>query len=294
MRVNDNIEIVSEFICSQEDEPGTHKSQRQIAETLGCAQSSVHNIVKNDLKLKAFKRIKTSRKTTAVKTKRKQRARLLLDRFDKKEVESIVFTDEKDFTFEIKKNRQNNPVYGEKKRKLDIPPSRLYHEENSFSKKLMVLGGVSWYGKTDIHFIDPGTKVNKELYIELLDKKLLPDCRQLHPNGFILQQDGASSHTSDDTQNYLRHENINYITKDQWPPSSPDLNPMDYCIWNLLKEKVYKGEREPFDLDSLKSKIRESWESISLLDIRKAIKKWKKRLRLVIQEEGGPIEHCRV
>ena len=28
------------------------------------------------------------------------------------------------------------------------------------------------------------------------------------------------------------------IKKNEWPPESPDCNPMDYAIWDSLKEKV--------------------------------------------------------
>ena len=46
----------------------------------------------------------------------------------------------------------------------------------------MISAGVSWNGKTDVHFIDTEkSKVNSDNYIELLRTKLLPDCRRLYP-----------------------------------------------------------------------------------------------------------------
>ena len=71
----------------------------------------------------------------------------------------IVFTDEKDFTEEVAKNRQNDRAYGI--RKKDIPTARRNHESSRTSKKVMVSAGVSWNGKTRIHFID--TKTTKEI-----------------------------------------------------------------------------------------------------------------------------------
>ena len=47
---------------------------------------------------------------------------------------SIVFTDEKDYSLEIAKNRQNDRVYGPSK-KADIAPNRLYHESSRFHYK---------------------------------------------------------------------------------------------------------------------------------------------------------------
>ena len=78
------------------------------------------------------------------------------------------------------RNRQNDRVYG--KRKRDIAPNRLYHETSRFTKKVMVSAGVSWKGKTRIHFIDTErTKVNNESYKNLLEIGLLPDCRRYTP-----------------------------------------------------------------------------------------------------------------
>ena len=67
------------------------------------------------------------------------RCRLLLNRFTAEKVKNIIFTDEKDFTLEVARNRQNYRVYG--KRKTDIAPNRLYHETSRFTKKVMVSAG---------------------------------------------------------------------------------------------------------------------------------------------------------
>ena len=33
------------------------------------------------------------------------------------------------------------------------------------------------------------------------------------------------------------HANIDdFITKDEWPPNSPDLNPLDYHVWGAMLE----------------------------------------------------------
>jgi hypothetical protein len=41
-------------------------------------------------------------------------------------------------------------------------------------------------------------------------------------------------------------------------PQSPDLNPMDYAMWDSLSEKAYVGRIEKF-----KDKIQEKWAEIS-------------------------------
>ena len=96
---------------SQEDQPGTQKSQRQIVSALNVTRSSVQRMA-NNLKLKAYKRIRISRRDKNVKQKRKTRCRKLNDRFSVEDVKKIVFTDEKDFTVEVARNRENDRVYG--------------------------------------------------------------------------------------------------------------------------------------------------------------------------------------
>ena len=146
------------------------------------------------LNLEAYKRIRVSRRDETVKQKRKARSKNLDKRFTTKDVEQMIFTDEKDFTIEVARNHQNDVVYGHKKKA--IPVGRLYHETSRFGKKVMVSAGVSMRGKTRIHFIDTSkTKVNSECYIKLLDNNLLPDCCTLYlDNDYLSTRWGSVSH----------------------------------------------------------------------------------------------------
>jgi hypothetical protein len=86
-----------------------------------------------------------------------------------------------------------------------------------------------------------------------------PLCRHLYPgNYYILQLDGATSHTSSDTR-APREETPEFIKKDEWHPQSPNLNPMDYTMWDTLSEKVYAGRTEKFTEHEVKDKIQEKW-----------------------------------
>jgi Rad3-related DNA helicase len=69
-RTADNIAAVNELICSQEDQPGTSKSPREISREIGISRSSVQRIVKLDLKLKTFRRREVQLLSNADKVKR--------------------------------------------------------------------------------------------------------------------------------------------------------------------------------------------------------------------------------
>ena len=46
-----------------------------------------------------------------------------------------------------------------------------------------------------------------------------------------------------------------------WPPSSPDLNPLDYTIWGILENKTNTTSHP--NIGSLKTAIEEEWNKLS-------------------------------
>ena len=167
------------------------------------------------------------------------------------------------------------------------------NHRNRFSKKLMVSARVSWNGKTKF-FIDPQkTKVNPKTYIDFLKMSLLPECHRLYPdNNFVFMQDSAPSHSAKATQNFLRDNTSDFISSQEWTPHLPDLNLLDYSVWDILQELVYEGSREPFvNLKDLQNAIRDIWHDVDDQTVRKAILQWKRRLAAVAKQSGGPIQH---
>jgi transposase len=53
-------------------------------------------------------------------------------------------------------------------------------------------------------------------------------------------QDGARIHTAGNVMEWLRTKDIEFL---EWPPQSPDLNPIEN-IWAYLKDKLYKRRDE--------------------------------------------------
>jgi len=61
--------------------------------------------------------------------------------------------------------------------------------------------------------------------------KLIEDCEKLLPTNFVFQQDGAPAHSSRVAQEWIELHSPEFVKKDEWPPNSPDLNPLDYpCL----------------------------------------------------------------
>jgi len=143
-------------------------------------------------------------------------------------------------------------------------------------------------------FIDPQkNKVNQKTYIDFLKTSLLPECRRLYPDDDVFfLQDSAPSHRAKATQNFLRDNTPDFISSQEWAPHSPDLNPLDHSVWEILQELVYKGRLEPFaNLKDLQNVIRDKWHDVDDQTVRKAILQWKRRLAAVAKQNGGPIQH---
>jgi len=75
----------------------------------------------------------------------------------------------------------------------------------------------------------------------LLMQKLLSVIRSIAAGDvFVFQQDNAPAHRAHDRVELLRRETSQFISPDMWPANSPDLNPVDYHVWNMLQERVYR------------------------------------------------------
>jgi len=286
----ENIQQVQDLVLSQEDQPQSHLSVREIAREIGISKSSVHEIVKNDLGLKCLKKRRATELTEANKLARLERSKILLDRYPAHMVNFIWFTDEKLFTIGTPKNSQNDRLYAAKgTRKKNIPADRLLSTRPTFSQSVMVSVGVSALGRTEMHFIEPGVKVNGAYYRDsLLLDKLLPDIRQ-YSDYYTFQQDGAPAHRARETVQLLTTETPDFIPPNLWPPNSPDLNPVDYKIWGIMQEKVYRTKIR--NIEELRVRIVNAWDEFDQLVIDAAIGQWRPRLEACVEANGGHFEH---
>src|SRR6218665_3931841 len=147
----------------------------------------------------------------------------------------------------------------------DISANRLLRTRSTFSRSVMVSVGVSALGKTDIHFIEPGAKINGAYYRDyLLSEKLLPDIRE-YSDYFTFQQDGAPAHRARETVQLLKKETPDFIPPNLWPPNSLELNPVDYKIWGIMQDKVYRTKIR--DIEELRQRIVLAWEEFDQASI---------------------------
>ena len=130
-------------------------------------------------------------------------------------------------------------------KKSTIENKRLYVECSGFPMSLMVSVGISKVGKSSIFFVEPRAKVNGAYYREKLLASMIPEMDRLtRYQPYVFMQDGARSHIANETVRFLNQQRyLTLLQPSMWPPNSPDLNPVDYCIWSALEQNVYSGRR---------------------------------------------------
>ena len=111
----------------------------------------------------------------------------------------------------------------------------------------------------------------------------------------IFQHDGAPAHYS---RLVTHHLNLTFpetwIGRGghvQWPPRSPDLTPLDFCLWGWMKSEVYKEKVNT--RDELVARIMNSAALIKTErqdDLRRATRSIAKRVEKCIEVDGGIFE----
>lgn len=118
--------------------------------------------------------------------------------------------------------------------------------------------------------------LNAQRYIRLCLSKIFNGSNKI-PDGRIFMQDGARCHSSKHTMAYLAGKRQRVF--DDWPPYSPDLNPIEN-LWHLLDAQI--AERAPRTLPELRAATLAAWDAIPQTHIDNYVLSFNKRLRLNI------------
>ena len=109
----------------------------------------------------------------------------------------------------------------------------------------------------------------------------------------MVQQDGATPHTSNNTLQWLwqRFEDrlISRRCETEWAAHSPDLNPPDFYLRGYLKDNVY--ENNPQTIPELKRAITTKIRAIAVDECVRVIDNFARRLQVCLQCGGAHLEH---
>ena len=112
----------------------------------------------------------------------------------------------------------------------------MYNRKQTLERGTQWPVAVSKVGKSSIFFVEPGAKVNGAYYREKLLASMIPEMdRFTGYQPYVFTQDGARSHTANETVRFLNQQRyLTLLQPNMWPPNSPDHNPVDYCVWSEM------------------------------------------------------------
>ncbi|KAL4500781.1 hypothetical protein ABPG72_020015 [Tetrahymena utriculariae] len=256
-------------------------SQRKLAKQLNTSKSNVQRILNLDLQLKPYKIRRQPFLQTAHIEKRLKFSYWVQNNFTKNDCLKILFSDEKQFEIDGVYNTQNDRIGAVDRAQADLKGG--IFQKQKFPQKVMVWIGVSSRGLSPLVFLPKGG-INSQIYID----QVLPVSKKFGDDNlgedWIYQQDGATCHTSEQTQNWCYDNFPNFIPKDKWPPNSPDLNPLDYSVWNEIVNSMKWNK--VYSITTLKQQIKAAVKSISNETILHICQNWYKRVRSLQSNNG--------
>ena len=198
----------------------------------------------------------------------------------------VLFSDEALFYVNGEVNRQNVRYWSQQN------PHFVDYSKQQGAQKVMV-----WCGLWKTHVLGPfffDDHVTGDTYLAMLKDQLMPQLESLGeglPEWF--QQDGAPAHFATNVRYWLNYNFPNWIGRRghvEWSPRSPDLSPLDFFFWGMLKEKVYSTKiTDPIHLTQrIWSECTKIEGNVDLLH--QVHENFVKRINICIANDGNHIE----
>ncbi|GFX81526.1 transposable element Tcb2 transposase [Trichonephila clavipes] len=131
---------------------------------------------------------------------------------------------------------------------------------------VLVYGGISIDGRTDLYINQDGTLTARRYRDEILKPIVVPYAAAIGDD-FILMDDNCRPHRANLVEGFLFEEGI---VRMEWPACSPDMNPIEH-VWDALARRVAGRQPPPQTLQELERAVLEEWDRIPQLVINSLI-----------------------
>jgi hypothetical protein len=132
--------------------------------------------------------------------------------------------------------------------------------------------------------------VNMEVYMNIFDESCAQHTEEERQSCFF-QQDGTTCYTSQVSLQRVPEvfSEERTVSKNLWPPRSPDLTTCDYFLWGHLKSTVY--ETNPHTIQELKGNISHAVAAISVTILHWVYLYMIRRAQLCSDAAGGQFQY---
>ena len=163
----------------------------------------------------------------------------------------------------------------------------------------MVWGAMTSTCLSELHIVPQNMSINAEYYQKnILNENLVPMLNRNRSTGpltvrkcpekkseMTFMQDGARCHTGHTTLQWLHDHEIKFWGKDEWPPNSPDLNPIEN-LWSILEETMKSEKKQPIDIKDLEKLLKRDLRKIILETMQNLVTSMQYWVREVVKNEG--------
>lgn len=267
-------------------ERNARQSVHKMALQLGISERSMGRIVKEDLGLRAYHITIEPKLTDAHKQARITFAYWVRRSLTKASIQKILFTDEKYFTVDGIFNRHNDRVYAATRAEADERGG--VHQKSKYPAQIMVWLGACYAGVTKPIVFEPFETLTQDKYIDNVLPLALSEGKRLIGDTFIYQQDNARPHAARNSQMWCKQHFPDFIDSKRWPPNSPDLNILDYYVWNAVGQLMRWDKVQNYQ--SLQQEIKRAIRLVPATEVASSIDSWSRRILQVLKTKGAYIK----
>ncbi|GBL96720.1 Transposable element Tc3 transposase [Araneus ventricosus] len=149
----------------------------------------------------------------------------------------------------------------------------------------MVWAAFGFNGQVGLAYLDG--RQNSPKYMETLENHLMLFAENIGGRNWEHQHDNAPIHTFNSTKNYLNSKKVTVL---EWPPMSPDPNPIEN-VWDIMSQKVYENGGQFYSVNALETAIEIAWYNLEPEILKTLIMSMEKRVYDVILKNGKTLNY---
>ena len=207
---------------------------------------------------------------------------------------NVWFSDEAHFYIKGYVNKQNMRFWGREQPRLFFRTKPLHPQY------VTVWIAISCKGICGPYFFEDNAgareTVNQERYLNMLNRFFYQHLQDHNMDATTqwFQQDGATSHTTravlQSLSTIFEERIISMKTAFPWPARSPDLSVLDFWVWGMLKDNIFR-DAVPNTIQDLKQCIVNEVRKIKIHQISAAFRNLVKRLEECVANGGAHVRN---